>query len=70
VTSEKVFFYAVSSYKIKRIEILKGEKGALPVVDFIDGSKPVEIKIGLSFVSTETPEKTSTRSLAIRASRG
>ena len=51
--SEKVFFYAVSNYKIKKIEMLKGEKADLPVVDFVDGSKPVEIKIGLSFVSTE-----------------
>lgn len=52
VASEKVFFYAVSNYKIKNIEMLKGEKADLPVVDFVDGSKPVEIKIGLSFVST------------------
>src|ERR1019366_977272 len=51
--SEKVFFYAVSNYKIKKIEMLKGEKADLPVADFVDGSKPVEIKIGLSFVSTE-----------------
>jgi predicted alpha-1,2-mannosidase len=53
VASEKVFFYAVSNYKIKRIEMLKGEHGDLPVVDFVDGSKPVEMKIGLSFVSAE-----------------
>jgi predicted alpha-1,2-mannosidase len=53
VASEKVFFYAVSNYKIKGIEMLKDERGNLPVVDFIDGNKPVEIKIGLSFVSTE-----------------
>jgi predicted alpha-1,2-mannosidase len=57
VASEKVFFYAVSSYKIKGIEILKGAKADLPVVDFVDGSKPVEIKIGLSFVSTENAKE-------------
>ncbi len=50
--SEKVFFYAVSNYKINTIEMLKGEKADLPVIDFGSGSKPVEIKIGLSFVST------------------
>ncbi len=50
--SEKVFFYAISSYKIKNVERLKGEKAELPVVDFADGNGPVEIKIGLSFVST------------------
>lgn len=57
VASEKVFFYAVSNYKIKRIEMLKGEKADLPTVDFVSGSKPVEIKIGLSFVSTENAKE-------------
>jgi len=57
VASEKIFFYAVSNYKIKRIEMLKGEKTELPVVDFVGGSKPVEIKIGLSFVSTENAKE-------------
>jgi len=55
--SEKVYFYAVSNYKIKGVEMLKGPKADLPVVDFIDGSKPVEIKIGLSFVSTENAKE-------------
>ena len=52
VASEKVFFYAVSNYKIADVERLKGAKGELPVVDFVNGTTPVEIKIGLSFVST------------------
>ncbi len=51
--SEKVFFYAIASYKIKGIERLKGAKAELPVVDFVEGNKPVEIRIGLSFVSTD-----------------
>ena len=49
--SEKVFFYAVSNYKIEGTESLKGSKAELPVVDFVKGSRPLEIKIGLSFVS-------------------
>jgi predicted alpha-1,2-mannosidase len=53
VASEKVYFYAISNYKIQGIERLKGEKTELPVVDFSDGGGPVEIKIGLSFVSTD-----------------
>jgi predicted alpha-1,2-mannosidase len=57
VASEKVFFYARSNYKIKNIEMLKGEKADLPVVDFVWDSKPVEIKIGLSFVSTENAKE-------------
>ena len=55
--SEKVFFYAVASYKIKGIERLKGAKAELPVVDFVEGNKPVEIRIGLSFVSTENAKE-------------
>jgi predicted alpha-1,2-mannosidase len=55
--SETVYFYAVSNYKIKSIERLKGEKAELPIVDFADGSGPVEIKIGLSFVSDENARK-------------
>lgn len=60
---EKVFFYAVSNYKIKGIERLKGAKGKLPVVDFAEGSDPVEIKIGLSFVSTENAKENLEREL-------
>lgn len=50
--SEKVFFYAVSNYRIDKIERLKGLHSDLPVVDFANGSGPLEIRIGLSFVST------------------
>lgn len=57
VASEKVYFYAVSNYKIKQIEMLKGEKAQLPVLDFATGSGPVEIKIGLSFVSTDNAKE-------------
>lgn len=49
---EKVYFYAVSNYRIDRIERLKGLHHELPVVDFADGNRPLEIRIGLSFVST------------------
>ena len=57
VASEKVYFYAVSNYKIKNTEMLKGPKTDLPVVDFAEGSNPVEIKIGLSFVSVENAKE-------------
>src|ERR1035438_4990009 len=52
IASERVYFYAASNYKIKGIERLKGEKAELPVIDFADGSGPVEIKIGLDRKST------------------
>jgi predicted alpha-1,2-mannosidase len=67
VASEKVFFYAVSNYKIKGIEMLKGEKANLPVVDFVNGSKPVEIKIGLSFVSIENAKENLEKELGDRS---
>lgn len=57
VASEKVFFYAVSNYEIKGIERLKSSKAEVPVIDFADGSGPVEIKIGLSFVSTKNAKE-------------
>ena len=51
--SEKVFFYAAANYGVTQIEMLKGKKHDLPVVDFANGRGPLEIRIGLSFVSIE-----------------
>jgi predicted alpha-1,2-mannosidase len=51
--SEKVYFYAISNYQISGIERLQGAKYIVPVIDFASGTGPVEIRIGLSFVSTE-----------------
>ena len=62
--SEKVFFYAVSNYRIKTIERLKGSHSDLPVVDFTDGSTPLEIRIGLSFVSTANAKQNLEKELA------
>ena len=53
-TSEKVYFYAISSQKIKNIESLKNTGREISVVNFEDSDNHVlEIKLGLSFVSTE-----------------
>ena len=65
--SEKVYFYAVSNYKIKNIERLQGAKNTLPVVDFEQGTAPVEIKIGLSFVSTENAKQNLAKELAAKS---
>ena len=67
VASEKVYFYAVSNYKIKQIEMLKGEKGQLPVVDFAGGSSAVEIRIGLSFVSTDNAKENLEKELGTKS---
>lgn len=47
----KMFFYAVSNYKIKDIEQVKGDKHEVSVVNFQDskGKEPLELKIGFSF---------------------
>jgi len=65
--SEKVYFYAVSSYKITSIERLKGSKAELPVVDFAEAISPLEIKIGLSFVSSENAKENLEKELAAKS---
>lgn len=55
--SEKVYFYAASNYTISGIERLNGDKYIVPVVDFANGSGPVEVRIGLSFVSIENAKE-------------
>ena len=65
--SEKIYFYAVSNYGIQQIERLKGSKAELPVVDFETGSKPVEIRIGLSFVSTENAKENLKKELGAKS---
>ncbi|RXH54092.1 GH92 family glycosyl hydrolase [Granulicella sibirica] len=67
VASEKVYFYAVSNYKIKQIEMLKGEKAQLPVVDIAGGSGPVEIRIGLSFVSMDNAKENLQKELGSKS---
>ena len=53
-THERIFFYALANQRIKGIEELKGEDSDIAVVNFEDSTNPVlEIKIGISFVSTE-----------------
>lgn len=52
----KIYYYAVSNYKISDIKQLKeGEKDEVAIVHFVDskGSKPLELKIGFSFVSVK-----------------
>ena len=53
---EKVYFYATASRKIKNIETLKSANASVPVINFAgtDATNNIlELKIALSFVSTE-----------------
>ena len=52
-TGEKIFFYVKINHVIKSIETLEKEEKELSVVNFDDSPDPLEIKIGLSFVSVE-----------------
>ncbi len=50
---EKFYFYAVSNTTIKKIDSLRSDKKTVPVINFVDGSGPLELQIGFSFVSIE-----------------
>ncbi len=50
-TGEKMYFYAVANHTIKNIESQKSEKNEISVVNFADSDKPLELRIGFSFVS-------------------
>lgn len=61
---EKVFFYAVANQNIRGIAKLAGKRHPVSVVRFEDASGPVEIKIALSFVSTENARQNLEAELA------
>lgn len=63
-TGGKIFFYAKTNHAIKNIESLKEGKKEISVVNFIESSKPLEIKIGLSFVSIENAKENLEAELA------
>lgn len=50
-TGEKMYFYAVANRAIKNIESQKSDKHEISVVNFADSDKPLELRIGFSFVS-------------------
>ncbi len=52
-TGGKVYFYATTNYPIENIESVKSGRREVSVIHFAEGSKSLEIKIGLSFVSAE-----------------
>ncbi|RKD91329.1 putative alpha-1,2-mannosidase [Mangrovibacterium diazotrophicum] len=52
-TGDKVCFYAETNLAITTIETLKEGEKEISVVSFEDSDEPLELKIGLSFVSSE-----------------
>lgn len=51
----KLYFYAVSNYKVREVGQVRNDKHEVSIVSFADskGSEPLELKIGVSFVSIE-----------------
>lgn len=51
----RIYFYAKANYDIADITIVRDENHEVAVVDFIDskGKRPLELKVGFSFVSVE-----------------
>ena len=56
-TGEKMYFYAVANHKIKNIDSMKKESKLVPVINFIDADKALEIQIGFSFVSIQNAKE-------------
>ncbi|WP_238480270.1 GH92 family glycosyl hydrolase [Mangrovibacterium lignilyticum] len=56
-TGDKVCFYAETNSTIKSIETLEDGEKAISVVSFEDSDEPLELKIGLSFVSPENAKE-------------
>ncbi len=54
---EKIYFYAVANHTIKDIDSLKKDAKIVPVVNFIDAAKPLEIQIGFSYVSIKSAKE-------------
>jgi len=56
-SGEKMYYYAVANHKIKNIDSLKKDVKIVPVVNFVDADKPLEIQIGFSFVSIKNAKE-------------
>ena len=61
---DKVYFYAETNHQIKNIDDQKAGRQEISVVNFVISDQPLEIKIGLSFVSTESARENLEAELA------
>lgn len=62
----KMYFYAISNYKIDNIGQVKDDKHEVSLVNFEDskGKEPLELKIGFSFVSIENAKMNLEKEIA------
>ncbi len=61
---DKVYFYAETNHPIGSIESLKKGDREISVIQFTDTSGPLEIKLALSFVSTDNARENLEKELA------
>jgi predicted alpha-1,2-mannosidase len=54
---EKIYFFAVANHQLKNIDSLKKDAKIVPVVNFVDADKPLEIQIGFSYVSVKNAKE-------------
>lgn len=56
-TGQTVYFHAVTNHEITRIETVKGDERDISVIHFADSDEPLEVRIGLSWVSTDNAKE-------------
>ena len=54
---EKMYFYAVANHAIKKIDSLTKDAKTVPVINFADAAKPLELQIGFSYVSIQNAKE-------------
>lgn len=67
LTGDTVFFYAETNLAIKKIDSVMGKTKDIMVIQFADDPKPLEVKIGLSFVSIENAKENVEKEMAGRS---
>ncbi|MCA9258459.1 MAG: glycoside hydrolase family 92 protein, partial [Planctomycetales bacterium] len=63
-TRDRVYFYATANHKIESIERLGWRRRPLSVVTFVEDEGPLEIRVGLSFVSVANAKENLEAELA------
>ncbi|MDR2038714.1 MAG: GH92 family glycosyl hydrolase [Bacteroidales bacterium] len=56
-TQNDIFFYGITNTPIESTDLVSNDREKITVLNFADGRKPVELKIGFSYVSVEKAKK-------------
>ena len=63
-TGGDIYFYAVCNHKVMDVESVGSGRRGVSWVNFVNSEKPLEIKIGLSFVSVENAKENLEKEIA------